>query len=319
MTATQPVPPPNTFWKQYSPNGEAVLSPLASTLIHAGFLALLLLGLAGLLRPPENAIPIEPIRLGGPGEEGLGGQRQGVGNNPGNLSRQDAVESLQDRQVVRSNDSSQDPAVRPVAPPTITEENGDVIRPQKARRQNANVGTVVPVALPGVPANGLPGPGAGVAQGPGTGGRRSARVERAARWEMIFRTTNHADYLRQLSALGAYVGVADEHGRLMIIKNLSERPAKWEYESVRDMNRVWWTDDRAESARGVAELLQLNVVPSEFFAFIPQSVEDQLFKAEMDHARTWGVTDEHKIKATQFIVKFRAGKPVFTVKSQTRE
>src|SRR5437868_12729546 len=70
----------------------------------------------------------------------------------------------------------------------------------------------------------------------------SKRGKRALRWEMLFKTQDNADYLRQLNALGAYIGIPDERGKLMIIKDLNERPAKPVYEDLRTVNRIFWVD-----------------------------------------------------------------------------
>src|SRR5207244_1516664 len=103
---------------------------------------------------------------------------------------------------------------------------------------------------------------------------RTRRDDRRDRWELLFRTETHEDYLRQLNALGAFIGVPDERGELMVIKDLSRRPARPERDTVRNVNRIYWVDSRPESARGIAELLQLDVIPTAFVAFIPATIED---------------------------------------------
>ena len=62
----------------------------------------------------------------------------------------------------------------------------------------------------------------------------------------------------------------------------------------------------------------MNVIPSMFVAFMPESIEKELLRVEMDYAKKYGVTKEEDITNTQFMVSFRGGKPVFAVKSQTR-
>jgi len=86
-----------------------------------------------------------------------------------------------------------------------------------------------------------------------------------------------------------------------------------------DVNRVYWVDDRPESASGIAELLKIGVIPSMMVCFMPQQIEKDLLKVEMDYAKKYGVTKEENITNTQFAVSFRNGKPVFSVKSQTRK
>jgi len=322
MTSIQPrtadVPAANAFWTRYSPNGEAVFSPMASVVIHGLVLAVLLLGVVGWLqstKQPDSTVELEPV--GGDGQPSGGGDPRGVGNVPNELGRNDVAENLTDKIHVPATPET-DPAVKGPAAISLPADPDGLSRSRPTAKQSANTQVGLSDSIPGISPRGHKGDGAGFDQGPGPGGRRTFRDERAARWEMFFRTETHADYLRQLRGVGAYIGIPDVNGRLMIVKNLNERPAKWQYESVRELDRVYWHDSRPESARGIAELFGMQVVPSMFVAFIPRSIEDQLAKIEMEYAAKYKVTKESDIKETQFNVSFRGGKPVFTVKAQTR-
>src|SRR5260370_27942885 len=102
MTSNQPrtaeVPAANAFWTRYSPNGEAVFSPMASVVIHGLVLAVLLLGVVGWLqstKQPDSTVELEPV--GGDGQPSGGGDPRGVGNVPNELGRNDVAENLTDK------------------------------------------------------------------------------------------------------------------------------------------------------------------------------------------------------------------------------
>src|SRR5262245_23368300 len=61
------IPPPETIWHRYSPNGESIFSGLTSFLIHASVLALVLVGIGMLFHQSDRAAveEIEPVELGG--------------------------------------------------------------------------------------------------------------------------------------------------------------------------------------------------------------------------------------------------------------
>src|SRR5947209_7999016 len=52
-------PPEETIWERYSPNGESVLSGLASLLLHAALLAIILAGVWTMLEPPGSPRVVE--------------------------------------------------------------------------------------------------------------------------------------------------------------------------------------------------------------------------------------------------------------------
>src|SRR5436190_24388751 len=52
------------------------------------------------------------------------------------------------------------------------------------------------------------------------------RDKRMGRWVVNFNTKDAEDYLKQLDACGAILGVPDADGKLMVIRDLKMRPAK---------------------------------------------------------------------------------------------
>ena len=325
------VPPPDTFWTRYSPNGEVFISPLSSFIIHGLLIGIILVGIVGLFGgSKDDSEEIEPVLVGDGTPGGGGGNVMGetIGA-PGLLSKKDDVsEDLKSDRTVKPDEPTEDPKIKAPAAPSLPDDPDAVTRIEKQQKQDASRGVYIKDALAGVAGKGKGGGGRGGGMGEGIGlgngdkwglGPSNKRGRRVQRWEMIFRINGHQDYLNQLNALGTYVGIPDQNGRLMIVKNLREVPAKWDYEAMIDVNRVYWVDDRPESASGIAELLKIGVIPSMMVCFMPQQIEKDLLKVEMDYAKKYGVTKEENITNTQFAVSFRNGKPVFTVKSQTRK
>lgn len=327
------VPPVDTFYTRYSPNGEAILSPLASTVLHCLFLGMILLGVGALFGRGDSAEEIEPVLIGdGDGPGGGGGHVLGTGDASGALSKpKDDVTDTVDPNAKVTQPTKDvpetDPTVKTTTGPTLADDPdaASFIEKVKQKSSSPNLGVFMKDALEGIAGKGRGGSGSGggfgSGKGTGTGdgfgsGPTNKRGKRVLRWEMLFKTDNAADYLRQLNALGAYIGVPDKSGRLMIVKDLSERPARPVYEDIRSVNRIFWVDQRAESASSVAEIMQLDVKPEQFVAFIPISIEEALLKVEMDYAKPRGRKTEDDIAETKFNVSFRAGKPVFTVASQ---
>ncbi len=324
------VPPLDTFWTRYSPNGEVYISPISSFIIHAMLLGFILLGVLSFFRSEDQVEEIEPVLVGDDTPGGGGGNVMGSNiGAPGLLSKKDDVsEDLKTDKTVKPDEPIDDPKVVAPKAPALPEDPDSATRIEKQKKQDANRGIYIKDALSGEAGKGKGGGGRGGGLGEGIGlgngdkwglGPSNRRGRRVERWEMLFNISGTEDYLRQLNALGCYIGIPDQNAKLMIVKNLNEKPAKWQYENLVEVNRIYWYDTRPESARGVAELLQMNVIPSMFVCFMPQTIEKELLRVEMAFAKNYGVTKEEDIKSTQFGVAFRSGKPVFTVKGQTRK
>src|SRR5258708_31798 len=122
-SSTRPLlPPPETFWKKYSPRHEAPLSSAISIFLHAVVVGLILL--VGYLmqlrwedpegRPPENDVVLLGEGAGGPeggsGPSGLPGDGNPVEFS---LGAPGAIESLYDQKF------APDSATSEVAPPEL--------------------------------------------------------------------------------------------------------------------------------------------------------------------------------------------------------
>src|SRR5262249_3879341 len=79
------IPPDEQFWQRYSPNHEAPLSGVTSTLLHILGIGLIfmVLWVQNMTHADEEnrSLPIEPIRFGGGGGH-KGGPGNGSGGNP---------------------------------------------------------------------------------------------------------------------------------------------------------------------------------------------------------------------------------------------
>jgi hypothetical protein len=216
------------------------------------------------------------------------------------------------------------PAVKNSPVPTIQNDPlGENLAKKIATRPDLlNLGKSLKEAASGLTGPGIKGPGhdggagggdgGGVGKKPGIGSPASNRAPRMQRWEMLFTINDARHYLQQLDALGAIVAVPDRTGRLMTIRNLRERPARPQLEDVRALNRIFWVDDRPESAESVAAELGLELTPSAIVAFFPYSLEEELVRKETAYRNR----AEADIEYTKFAITFSGGRHVIRVVEQ---
>jgi len=324
------VPPEDAFWERYSPNSEFPFSTLASFCIHATVLFVLLAGVLIFTGQPNDAEEIEPVYVGdGDGPAGGGGNPLGVGlENPGNLSAPDVKQDLLNPEKKLDPDLLKKPDELNVTKPgaVALEDDPDadkVIEKAKQKLPSAVIGPQIKDALAGLAGFGRGGSGRGggegdgVGMGKGSGHGGNKRGRRVQRWAMIFNANSGADYIRQLHAMGAYLGLPDKSGRIMVVRNLSERPAKPQMEDIVKIGRIWWTDDRQESAISVAQVLQIDWVPAFMMAFFPVELEKKLVEKELEYGKKFGRTKEEDMEETIFRITFRGGAPQISVESQT--
>jgi hypothetical protein len=322
------VPPDETIWEKYAPNGEPIVSGLASFLSHGLMLLVILVGVAWLFnRTPDPVEELEPVEIGNGEEGGGGGSTEGSGLAPGNLTRpMDEVKSLDQDKTQPSKTLPEDEAtVKASTLPTIKDDPlaNAFIEKVKSKPNMANLGPVLKDALEGLAGKGQGGSGRGGGEGTGVGkgkgsgtgdgtGKTNRRGRRALRWDLVFTTNDARHYLQQLDALGAVVAVPDRSGKLMTIRDLKARPAKPQYEDVKAMNRIYWVDYSRESADSVASELALDIVPSAVVAFFPQDLEADLLKKEL----AFRGRKEEDIEYTRFSITFSGGKAAIKVTEQ---
>jgi hypothetical protein len=314
------VPPDERFWKRYSPHHEFPLSSVGSFTLHALILGLLILAsLTGLFQmmgltkgdPP----PIEAVTIG-PG--GGGGDPRGAGKGPGGKPVENVTP---DPEPGPSTDVSLTSVPRvkvdPVEFPFVAQ---DPIGKRLIEKGNLALAANTKIQreardrlMRGLAGQGHGGPGQdggkdrgkdkGVGPGDGPGQKPlTARQKRVLRWVMTFDPRDGNEYVRQLDALGAIIGVPAGNDQYRIIRNLKKRPATGEIENLDKIQLIWWVDDKDYSVRSLCATLQIQPIPSHLLAFFPQKVEEDLLKMELNYR---GMSEDD-IQETRFLV-YRSG------------
>lgn len=323
------VPPDDAFWQRYSPNSEFPFSGLASFCIHATVLFVLLAGALVFGSRKDTGEEIEPVLVGdGDGPAGGGGNPLGQGfENPGNLSAPDVTADLlnpdKDKPDPNLLNKPDDVVTKPKSVALDDDPDADkIIEKAKQKMPSSALGPQIRDALTGLAGKGRGGSGrgggrgsgVGMADGDGSGGNKRGR--RVLRWAMILNTGSGKDYVRQLNAMGAFIGLPDKNQNIMLVRNLSERPAKPQLEDMLKIGRVWWTDERQDSAVAIARELQINWIPSYVMAFFPVELEKKLVEKELEYGSRFGRKREEDIEETVFQITFRRGVPQISVQSQ---
>lgn len=300
-----PLPPEEHFWRRYSPNHELLLSGVGSFGLHLAVVILVTLaaalGLSTWLQSGEK----EPLPLGAIGVPGLGdGAAPAEQHGDADAPRTEAA--VPEQTPFKGPDLRSLP--RPRANPA---EFANQLRDAETRRyiEADNLAVIALEQMHRDVRNQLLD---GLKRGDGTrkGARDgvgvldgSRRVERVLRWTLLFDTRDGADYVRQLDALGAIIGVPDADGRYQIIRNLKQRPARGQQEDVARINRIFWVDDRPESVQALAEGLGLKPVPTHLVAFFPEALEKRLVDLEQKFQKL----HEDEILETRFRVVRKGG------------
>jgi hypothetical protein len=321
------VPPAATAWETYAGNGEPFLSGLGSMVIHGLVILVIVTGVLAIFNRSKPAeVDLDPIEFGNGFEGGGGGNPQGVGLAPGNLTSKDEVKTLDKTNDPLKDLPMDDPMVKKSTGPTIDQDTDtDIIaKIQNKTPKAANVGPILKDALEGLAGFGKGGSGRGGGEGTGVGtgrgsgegpgtGRTSRRGMRVLRWELKFTFSSAANFIQQLDALGTYVGVPDSKtGKVMVIRDLHERPAKPKYEDIKALNRVWFVDSNSENNDAIAKEFGLDFVPSALIGLMPNSLEGELLDKELKFRGR----KEEDIKRTVFAVSFSGGKSVIKVVEQ---
>jgi hypothetical protein len=331
------IPPDEQFWKRYSPHGEAPLSVSGSLALHVligGGLLLAGIYLAALLYKPDRSLPVEPVRLkiegGGGGrpdghEKGVKGggmvedtggevdkelQQAGVDDAP----RKPALEPVERKQIEKVYDSS---STRYISESTTAQAKKFAGLEQKIRSRLALADRPAGKGMGGPGTGGGKGTGEGKGEGPGKGEGKatlSKREKRMLRWHMIFTANSGPEYLLQLRGLGAILAFPVGEGpdpEYKVVREL--RPgAPLLDEDVSKIQRIYWIDDKPRSVVDILNALRLKLprTPGRFVAFMPEKLEEGLFKMEKRYVEQILRTkfDEDKIDETRFRVVFKNGR-----------
>lgn len=325
------IPPEERFWKRYSPHSEAPLSVAGSFAVHAlaiGGLVLFAVYLGTLFFGSGRSVPVEPVRLviegGGGGKVGATGTGKGVGTGAEDTGTEKDGDPDGKEEVPKT------PALSKVEMTKVT----DQYKPEDARyindnptegarafaRLNDNLRRKLADGINpgggqgGSGEGGGKGTGTGTGEGPGKGAGKatlSKREKRMLRWTMRFTASNGPEYVSQLQGLGAILAipvVENPEPQFKLVKDLSKRPAALVDEDVSKIQRIYWIDDKPRSVNDVMGALGLPLRPSRFVAFMPEKLEEKLFKIEQDEMRgKHGFYDEERIFETVFRVVRGAG------------
>jgi hypothetical protein len=311
-----------TFWQKYNSRLEMPTSAVISVLLHALFLAaivgILLYALSG-----KDTKPV-PIKLIGPGGDDDSGE-----GSPGSGSRDTVANATaptqQDRdQLPRLSDL---PDVKKDIQDRIAVDDPTAVAPLSDDKlaAYASLDKAVRDRLLG-PQSGNPGNGIGVGKGdgdqqgagPGGYGADSTRA-RSLRWVLRFRTTSGRDYLDQLRALGATVLVPiPPDNKSMYVFTPADLASPKPGRTVTEAEwgtlgaQIQFCDFKRSSAEQIGPALNLNYIPSCFWAFFPRQVEEDLSRKE----RGYKNKDSKDIAETVFEVAIRGGSYEFKVVEQ---
>jgi hypothetical protein len=329
------MPPEEQFWERYSPHHEAPLSGVGSFAVHfliAGFLILAgYLGWLG-LGTQRSAVSNDVVRLdtGGGGGKKTGTDGTGDGGTPKEVADEQKpdIPKTSETEVVRPE--LKDVVETPKLPAQETKDaNARFIKEatenarafssldEEMRKKLREGLTQAPKGKGGPGTGGGEGKGTGTGTGDGRGSGNSTltqREKRMLRWTMMFDTRSGHDYLRQLRGLGAILAIPKDRSSsdYWVIRDLGAHPPQLLDEDVRQLQRIFWIDDKPASVASVMHALGLNMNPDRFVAFMPQELEEKLFEMELRYQGR----REDDIEETVFQVRVINGRYTPFVMSQ---
>jgi hypothetical protein len=312
------VPPEEQFWVRYSPHHEFPLSTITSFALHVLVIGLMLLFAFVLVAArPVHQMPVEAVRFAGGG-----GNPHGAGDGPGRaaaLPVEDGAKPGEDTTPQEKRPGLDLPGPKPLLPADADPKKREVndrtgpTKGQAITDLKERLARLGPSEKPGAGKGGAGdkgglgdghGPGKGPGAGPGDGAKLTQREKRMLRWTMHFKTDTGRDYLAQLAGLGAMIAVpvreTADGSDYELIREPQKKPAKLIKEDLTKLQRIYWFERNTESVRDVMQTLGLTLRPSHFVAFMPEELENTLFKLERDRA---GDRAEDDILETHFGVR----------------
>src|SRR6266852_5914958 len=273
-------PPAGTFWTKYSFHHEFPLSVSSSVFLHiVGFVLLggFLFVLFGLNQNRE--LPVDAVKI-----VGGGGNTQGVGDNPGKgvLPTKEANEDKdKTTQTVTNNPKTEELEKPKPAAPELGLTKDEAVRPIDTAATDSRllgIGKTLREKVAGtIAGKGQGGKAIGDLTGDGTG-KLNQREKRQLRWTMIFNTRSGEDYADQLKGLGAILAIPGPNGEYLVIRDPDRRrrPVQTTREDLKELNRIYWVDDKPQSVASLAMALGIHPVPDHIVAFFPESLEKDL-------------------------------------------
>jgi hypothetical protein len=311
------VPPEEQFWKRYSPHHEFPLSSVTSITFYCvlgiAIYVVIKFGLVDRLFGSKEALPVEPIALAGSGDGGGGTGGDGTGDKTEDLTGNETEDKLPDKWKPEVPLTKLDrPEVNSDVAESFDPKDVDAMRYIEEKNVavaalgqiNKDVRDKLMQGLRNTGSKGKDGgrdggadKGTDMGVGPGNKGAINVRQKRQLRWVMMFDTANGNDYARQLSALGAILGVPGEGG-YGIVRDLNSRPAVPKAEDLTKIRRIFWIDSQPASVRPLVTALGLKPPPDHIVAFFPEKLEGELLRKELKFKGR----KEHEILETRFRV-----------------
>ncbi|HEX3149446.1 MAG TPA: hypothetical protein VHR66_15335 [Gemmataceae bacterium] len=315
-------PPDEQFWDRYNPHHEFPISGVASVAMHVAVIVLGILGLwwlSKLMITDKTPVPMREMTVNSEGNgkdgAGTGGGKPEEDVNPHDRpmdpTRKVDEAVIQDVQAqikeflpkVTAGEGLQ-PENLPTAKKTA--ELNDDLRKKLLDGMNGEKGR---------------GPGEGASstgvdgKGKSNKGDATSSSNRAVRWELIFKTENGEDYLRQLAAMKATLVIPQpkDYKTNKAYKNLTSGAVGEDFD-IDKMPGLYFVDDSPDSAARVAKSLGLvGFSPPHFVAFFPKEIEDDLAAKE----KAYRGRKESEIFSTKFKILMKDGKPTAVVTDQT--
>ncbi|MFO0967963.1 MAG: hypothetical protein U0793_20580 [Gemmataceae bacterium] len=328
-SSTRPLlPPPETFWKKYSPRHEAPLSSAISIFLHAVVIGLiLLLGYLAQLRwndpnerPPENDVVELGPGAGGPeggsGPSGLPGDGKPIEVNVGSPG---AIEEIYGQKFVPESAAPEiappelDPAaLKPDPDPTAKDVFDELKKTSKEPPEPKKMTTPATIAkspgprtkdkggiggtkggVGGSDGGGYgPGPGKGSKWGPGGpggGGRPMTRAEfLAQRWNFDLSGPPKV-HLDKLTKIGFIVGLEGADGRFYTI-DTAAKPLQPRLDTQEKYkDAVKWFNRHPPSVEGVTKEMGIGFPVKHIVLILPREREKKLIEEELRYAKSKGV------------------------------
>ncbi len=307
-------PPAENFWEKWSPNYEFQISSVATGAIHVVVVALVIFITTRLMKQEElPAVPTRGVTVIDPVIGGIGGE---AGSGGGDLKAE--VNDERRRDLPRPIPAAELPQRIEIAKtffeikdqhPEDIKALAESLNSDKMFKSNEDAKRVIKQGFERRPGEGE-NKGAGASKEPGTGsgpggvGDATSSGNRSSRWNITFRTSSGADYLKQLAFFEAKLLIPEPptFQKNRYFDDLSTPNAGKPQGDVA-LPGMSFIDDNKNSARKIAAALGLDFAPPEFYAFFPKKIEDELAAKE----RAYRNRKEEQISSTTFSIIERNG------------
>jgi hypothetical protein len=314
-------PPEEQFWQKYSPHYEFPIANVASIALHVLAVVVIIYITTTLMKTDEKTpVPTRGMviqddtpgnRQGGPGSGGVEARKEADDHE-----RPQEVKVIPEAQLKKELVSAKswtpelnDDALQKIVQSPGYEKLKDVNEDIKKRLSQGFSGNAKKGSGMG---SGMDDTGGGPGGKTGTGDA-STSGNRSIRWTIVFNTSSGKNYLEQLNAFKAKVVIPEppkwKTNRLF---EVITEPNPGKPLADQDLPKMYFVDEKAESAAKVAEALGLDFKPPNFIAFFPKEVENELAAKETSYRNR----REDQVYSTTFRVLNRDGKHVITVTDQ---